>query len=157
MGKVENVMFNKEMEESAKHTTLTAEYDAKIAQYDAEYHDQQKMIEEEEKLIAQYQREFEEKIERYNRDGQKGQINGMVHTRHGGLAVDGRRQRHQPKSSIVLYDNSFAINHQLQVEIDKLSNQIEWLQMSKIELVKNTSMEVDRLRNIIKQFHSRKK
>ena len=154
--KIENIMFNEEMEESAKHTTLTAEYDAKIAQYDAQYHDQQRMIEEEEKLIARFQREFEEKLERYNADGHSGQpIDGMVHPRAGG--VGGKRHRHGPKSSIVLYDNSFAINHQLQVEIDKLANQIEWLQMSKIELVKNTSMEVDRLRGIIKQFQTKHK
>ncbi len=32
--------------------------------------------------------------------------------------------KHAQKSSIVLYDNSFAIKHQLQVEIDKLTKQI---------------------------------
>ena len=153
--KIENMVFSEEMSNSAQHNSLIAEYDQKIMEYDNEFLEQQKFIEEEERLIEQYEKEFKDKIAKYNIDdssikkNNNSDINGIM--RNG----KSKNSKHSQKSSIVLYDNSFAINHQLQIEIDKLTQQIQHLQASKIELVKNTANEVDRLRNIIKQFQGK--
>ena len=144
--KMENMILNEKMEKSVQLTSMTAEYDKKIMEYDDEFHAQQRIIEEEERLIAKYQKEFDDKLAEHNINA--SEIQSSDHTIRN--AKNG--SKHAPQSSIVLYDNSFAINHQLQLEIDKLSEQIEWLQTSKIKLVKNTAAEVDRLRGIIKQF-----
>jgi len=148
--KIENMVFTQEMASSSHLTSLTNEYDEKIMQYDREYLEQQQLIEEEERVIEELEREFQEKLAKHNIDeaslkNNEEDINGMI---RGGAS----NSKHAQKSSIVLYDNSFAINHQLQLEIDKLTNQIDWLQQSKIKLVRNTANEVDRLRAIIKQF-----
>ena len=145
--KMENMILNEKMEKSEQLSSMTTEYDKKIMEYDDEFHAQQRIIEEEERLIAKYQKEFDEKLAEHNIDASTLQSNDNM------LRNGNNGSKHAPQSSIVLYDNSFAINHQLQLEIDKLSEQIEWLQTSKIELVKNTAAEVDRLRGIIKRFH----
>jgi len=149
--KMENISLNEQMEESQQLSSMTAAYDKKIMEYDNEFHAQQRLIEEEERLIAKYQKEFNEKLAEHNMDASEIKGSGDAMLRNGNNG-----SKHAPQSSIVLYDNSFAINHQLQLEIEKLSEQIEWLQTSKITLVKNTAAEVDRLRGIIKQFQPKK-
>eukprot|EP01083_Nonionella_stella_P003511 10081_1 len=150
--KAKNEELSEQVETATQKSSLTAEYDKKIMQYDQEFHQQQKIIEEEERIIAELQKEFEDKLAQHNIDeatlksNNASDMNGII--RNSGE----NENKHAQKSSIMLFDNSFAINHQLQLEIDKLEGQIEWLQTSKIELVINTAGEVDRLRDIIKQF-----
>jgi len=147
---------NKRMEQELQQKSqdaddLTHEYEQKLMEYDKEYEAQQKLIEEEERCIEELEREFQEKLAKHNID-EATLKNSGVDSEFDTLIRNGHNNKHAQKSSIVLYDNSFAINHQLQLEIDKLMDHIGWLKQSKIQLVKNTATEVDRLRGIIKQF-----
>eukprot|EP01083_Nonionella_stella_P282569 961499_1 len=132
--KIENMVFNEEMSKSNEYTSLTEEYDKKIMEYDKEFNAQQKLIEEEEILIEQYEKEFNEKLTKHNINLDDNMDNGF----NNAETILRNAGKHVKKTSIVLYDNEFAINHQLQAEIDKLTQQIEWLQKSKIQLVKIT-------------------
>ncbi len=79
----------------------------KTSEYGEEFNEQQKVIEQEEKLIQQYEKDFTEKLMKHN-------INNTFN--HSDTTTR-YASKHAQKLSIVLYDNSFPINHQLQVEI----------------------------------------
>lgn len=155
--KFENEEHWNELSVAEKESSLMEEYDEKIMFYDTEYHQLLNEIEKEQSTIDEYKEQLQSLINLNSDENQEQNMNENQMSEY--FEKQAQSQNICRRSSIVIFDNfssdhlsfqSFQKFEELDEHILHLQKDIQWLYSSKMKLVKNTSTEVNRLRDFIK-------